>query len=451
MEQTEKIISSDVTLEAPDIAALSDHAANQLNAAGTWEIILAAALPLLALIIGQTVNRWIDRRPKESLYANFLDFIGPLISPALAVIFLMIAGFTMRYMEIDRHILPFIWKLCFAWFAIRLVAMMSSRQSAGWVIALVIIPITLLHLFNLWESVADTLEGIKFTMGKVKLNAFLILQSIGAIIVLFWFTGFLINATDKRLRRVRRLHTSNRVLIMKFFQILLYFIAFLMGLQIMGIDLTALSVLGGALGVGIGFGLQKIASNFISGIILLFEKSVSVDDLIELSDGTTGFIRQNAARYTMIELFDGRELFIPNEEFITQRIISYTHTTRRARIEIPVGVAYGSPVEKVRELLVEAAQSNPRCMDDPAPNAFLRGFGESSLDFTLYFWIEDVLDGKLAPTHEIMSEILRLFNENGISIPYPHQVQIADPALEERLGHIEEKIEAVGGTKKGKA
>lgn len=431
MEQTaqdEKLITTDVTLNTDDIDAVANHVVTSLHAASHVEIIAAVVLPILAIIIGQTINRWIDRKPKESISANIIDFMGSLLSPGLAVLFLMGAGFTMRFMEIELFVLPFVWKVAVAWFAIRFVTLMSTRQSAGWVIILVIIPITLLHLFGVWQPVTEALEGIKFTIGKVKLNVFLIIQSVGAIIGLFWVAGFIVRATDRRLRRVRNLHISNRVLIMKILQIVIYFIAFLLGLQFMGISLTVLGVLGGALGVGIGFGLQKIASNFISGIILLFEKSVSVDDLIQLEDGTTGFIRQNAARYTLLELSDGREMLIPNEEFITQRVTTLTHSSRRGRVEIPVGVGYDSNVDLVQKLLVEAAQSCPRCIDDPAPAAFLRGFGDSALNFSLFFWVEDVVEGRLAPTHEVMSAILKLFAKNNIEIPYPHQVQVEKEA-----------------------
>jgi small-conductance mechanosensitive channel len=447
----ENMITGNVALQKAHLDEVTAQAADSLMAAGSWEIILAAALPLLAYIIGQTINHWIDRQPQETIHAKLVDFMASLLSPLLSTLFTALAVFVLEYLDIPVHILPFIVKLSIAWFAIRLVVMMSTRQSAGWFIALVIIPITLLHLFGIWEPATEALEDIKITVGKVKLNAFMILQSLAAIVALFWVTGFIVRATDKRLRRVRRIHVSNRVLIMKIFQILLYFIVFLIGMQMLGVDLTALSVLGGALGVGIGFGLQKIASNFISGIILLFEKSISVDDLIELADGTAGFIRQNAARYTLLETFDGREVFIPNEEFITQRVTTLTHSNRRGRVEIPVGVAYGSDPLKVQEVLLSAAKSVKRCMADPAPVAVMVGFGESSLDFKLFFWIEDVIEGRLKPIHEAMVEILRLFAENNISIPFPHQVQVADPASEERFAKIEKQLAANAKSKKSSA
>lgn len=436
----EKIIDS---AQVQELQEITETALISLDAAGIGELLCGFILPLAALLIGVLFNRWVDRRSSDSLHVKLLDFIAPLTAPALATIFVMLAGMFFRHYDVRLFILPFIWKLTVAWLAIRLVALMSSRQSAGWVIALVIAPITLMHLFDVWDIVVDALKGAKFTLGTAKLNAYGIVKSGLAIIALFWVAKFIVTAMDNRLRRVRSLHVSNRVLIMKFFQIFLYFIAFLIGLQMLGVDLTAFSVLGGALGVGIGFGLQKIASNFISGIILLFEKSVSVDDLVELADGTSGFIRQTAARYTLLETLDGKEIFIPNEEFITQQVTTLTHSSTRGRVEIQVGVAYNTDLDFALKTLIQAAATCERCLNDPAPLAFVTAFGDSAINLVLHFWVENVADGRMGPKSDVMIEIMRRFNENGIIIPYPHQVQIADPAFEDRFVQLEERLEAL--------
>lgn len=437
-EPMEKYWDSNLTLRET-----SAHALAQLDAAGLSELLCAVTLPLIALLIGIRLNRWIDSRPRDNIHAHIVDFIAPLLGPALATLFLALAEAVFHMWAIDTFILPFMIKLAFAWLAITIVVLMSSRQSAGWLIALVIIPITLLHLFGLWDPVTDALADMKFTIGKSKLNAFGVLKSIGALIALFWVAGFIVRATDARLRRVRGVHVSNRVLIMKFFQIFIYFLVLMLGLQMLGVDLTAFSVLGGALGVGIGFGLQKIASNFISGIILLFEKSVSVDDMIELSDGTIGFIRQTAGRYTLLETADGREILIPNEEFITQRVTTLTHSHRRARAEILVGVAYDSDMDLVRQTMLDAAHACPDVADTPEPTCYMTAFGDSAIQMVLYFWVDNVADGRLRPRHEVMRNILLAFREKNIVIPYPHQVQIADPALEQRFADMETRLHGV--------
>jgi small-conductance mechanosensitive channel len=427
-----------------------DRIIDSLGAAGLVELVCVLVLPLLAMLLRMQVMRWINRNDGEGLRADIIEFIAMMSGPLFALLFVLLAQVGFHVADHPVFVLPLLLKICFAWLAIRGVMLLSSRQGAGWVIALVIIPITLLHLFDLYDPAVETLSDIQFSVGKAKFTAYGVLKSIIAVIALFWIAGLVVDATDNRMRRVRSLHVSNRVLIMKFFQIFLYFVAFMIGLQVLGVDLTALSVVGGALGVGIGFGLQKIASNFISGIILLFEKSVQVDDLIELADGTRGFIRQTAARYTRLEIADGREMFIPNEEFISQRVTTLTHSTRRSRITVQVGVAYGSNVDLVHDTLIEAAKSAPRCLEDPAPLAFLTTFADSSINFDLHFWLDDVTEGAAGPKHEVMKAILRLFTERGIDIPFPHQVQIGDPAMTERVAELEAELEKARAAAKAK-
>lgn len=419
------------------VQAAAEDAITRLSSAGIFELLCAFALPLLALLVGRVLNRVIDDRKTKSIHSSIMDWAGPLIAPVLAILLLMAAGYSLRALQFDLHILPFVWKMAVAWFAVQLVSLVSSRQGTGWLAVLVIVPITLMHLFDVWDPVVDSLAKTKFTIGDAKLNAYGALKSAAALVALFWVAGFIVRATDKRLRRIRRIHVSNRELIMKFFQIVLYFVVFLIGLQMLGVSFTALSVLGGALGVGIGFGLQKIASNFISGIILLFEKSVSVDDLIMLEDGTTGFIRANAARYTLVEVADGREIMIPNEEFITQRVTTLTHSNNRGRVDVPVGVSYDADLKLVQKLLLKAAENTKLCLKDPAPMAWVMGFGDSAINTQLSFWVDNIADGRNTPRSDVLIEIVRLFREHEIEIPFPHQVQIADPAMEDRLHTIE--------------
>ncbi|MFM9889366.1 MAG: mechanosensitive ion channel family protein [Rickettsiales bacterium] len=277
------------------------------------------------------------------------------------------------------------------------------------------------HLDGAWGTVFDTLSDVKFSIGHVDLNLFLILKGLVIVFVLQWLVSSLLRRAERRLHNLKNMRASDRTLIMKMLTIGLYFLICVVGLQSIGVDLTALSVLGGALGVGIGFGLQKIASNFISGIILLFEKSIEVDDLIEMTDGTIGFVRQTYARYTLMEAYDGREILIPNEEFITQRVITWTHTSRRVRIEVLVGVAYDSDLDLVEKLVLDAARSHPQCLSDPEPNFFVTAFGESSINLQLFFWIDNITDGKLCAKSDVMRAIVKSFREHGVSIPFPQR------------------------------
>ena len=177
----------------------------------------------------------------------------------------------------------------------------------------------------------------------------------------------------------------------------------------------------GALGIGIGFGLQKITSNFISGIIILFEKTVQNDDLIELNDGTLGFLRNTGSRASLIETYDGKEVMVPNEDLITSKVINYTHSDTDSRIEITIGVSYSSDLNLVKKLILEAALEHPRTLKDPQPNCFLREFADSSVNFLLHFWIGDVDEGRFGPQSEVMFDIWNKFKENNIEIPFPQR------------------------------
>jgi small-conductance mechanosensitive channel len=262
---------------------------------------------------------------------------------------------------------------------------------------------------------------LAFQVGEKRISAYLVVKALIAMALLFWMAGIFSNLSEKKVKALRKINASNRALITKALQIFIYFIAALIALDILGIDLTALTVLGGAIGIGIGFGLQKITSNFISGLILLFEKSIEEDDLVELEDGTAGFVRHTGARYTLIETFEGRELMIPNEDFITKRVTNWTFSNTKGRIDIDIGVSYSSDLDKVSELILEAANEHPRCSRNTDAECFLVGFGDSSVNFTLYFWVDDIIEGRKRPRSDVLFSIWRKLKENNIEIPFPQR------------------------------
>lgn len=264
-------------------------------------------------------------------------------------------------------------------------------------------------------------DNFAFNIGEMRFSAYLLVKAVILVILLFWLVGILSEVLENRIKSIHRIKSSNKALIIKAIQIVIYFLAFLFILGVLGIDLTALTVFSGAVGIGVGFGLQKIASNFISGIILLFEKSVEEGDLIELNDGITGFVRETGARYTRIETFQGHETMVPNEDFITNRVTNWTYSNSRTRVDVNIGVAYGTDLELAAKLITEAAKEHQRCMADPPAECYLVDFGDSSVNFTLYFWIEDVSQGRIRPRSDVLFAIWRKFGENQIEIPFPQR------------------------------
>ena len=264
-------------------------------------------------------------------------------------------------------------------------------------------------------------ENLSFSIGQTRISAYLMTKALITIMLFFLITGVLSEFGEKRIKSIKGIHSSNKALINKAFHIFIYFFGFIIALNILGIDLTAFAIFSGAIGIGIGFGLQKITSNFISGLILLFEKSIENGDMVELSDGTYGLIRKTSARYTLLETFEGREMMIPNEDFIINRVTNWTFNNRRGRLELNIGVAYESDIEKVMDLILEAAKEHPRCMDEPGPSCYLKEFGDSSVNFMLFFWVEDVSSGRYRAQSDVMMRVWKKFKEHNISIPFPQR------------------------------
>lgn len=274
--------------------------------------------------------------------------------------------------------------------------------------------------FAVLRSYLDT-EALTFSVGSYQVSLYDALGAVAVVILVFWIAAIFSDVSQKQIGKLAGISTGNRTLAVKISTITIYVIAGLIALDFIGVDLTTLTIFSGALGIGLGFGLQKIASNFVSGLILLFEKSIEEGDLLELSDGTYGYIRKASARFTLIETFDGKEVLVPNEDLITNRVTNWTYSNPRGRVEIHVGVSYKSDIRKAHELILEAAREHPRCIKDPEPNCFLLNFGDSSVDFTLLFWVDDVTEGRWGPKSDVMFAIWDKFAANNIEIPFPQR------------------------------
>ena len=303
---------------------------------------------------------------------------------------------------------------------------------AKWLIFLTLLAAVVLGSMGYFQAVREVLDtdALTFAIGEYRLSVYMLLSAAITIALVFWITAIASDVVEDRISRIHSLRAANRALVLKITQIVIYLVAILFSLDFIGIDLTTLTVFSGALGIGLGFGLQKIASNFVSGLILLMEKSLEEGDLIELADGTFGFIRKASARFTLIETFDGKEILVPNEDLITSRVVNWTYTNSKGRVEIDIGVSYDADLEKASDLILQAATEHPRCISDPEPKCFLRKYGDSSVDFILHFWVDDVTKGRWEPHSEVMFSIWRKFKENGIQIPYPQRdLHLKSPSI----------------------
>jgi small-conductance mechanosensitive channel len=270
--------------------------------------------------------------------------------------------------------------------------------------------------------VLNELDQISWKIGGSVLSVRTMIEgalTAGAVLIVALWVSAAIEA--RLLKSATGSDLSLRKVISNTVRALLMFVGLLLALSSVGIDLTALSVLGGAVGVGIGFGLQKLASNYVSGFVILAERSMRIGDMV-LVDGFEGRIVDIKARYTVIRALNGRESIVPNEFLIINRVENFTLMDPKLSQTTLVSVAYDSDVDLVRRLLIEACESQERVLKDPAPNAFLSQFGADGLEFTVSYWIGDPENGQLALRSTINMLILAALREHKIEIPYPQRV-----------------------------
>jgi len=295
-------------------------------------------------------------------------------------------------------------------------------------LAFILILISSLILFSfenieILQPIKNSLssESLSLKLGKNSYSLYDGLYWIFFITIFFSFTGIVIDLVERGISKLTifNSNTVNRISLIS--KIILFILSVVIGLNILGVDLSSLAFLTSALVVGIGFGLQKIISNYVSGIILLFDRTIENEDLIELDDGTLGYLENTGQRNSRIRTFDGKEVMVPNEDLITSKVINYTHSDNNSRIEIIIGVSYSSDLNQVKEIILSSARDHPRTLKSPEPACFLREFADSSVNFLLHFWIGDVDEGRYGPQSEVMFDIWNKFEESGIEIPFPQR------------------------------
>lgn len=277
-----------------------------------------------------------------------------------------------------------------------------------------------LHLTGFLPEILDAMDDLSFHVGKQKISLLLVLSGILSVAVTLLAAMWLGRVLENRVMGAENLEMNLRVVLSKLIRAALIVIGVLVALPLAGIDITVLSVFGGALGVGIGFGLQKIASNYVSGFIILLDKSIHPGDSLTV-EGRFGTVSRLTARYMVLKGLDGTEAIIPNETLISSTVINHSYSDRRIRIGIPVQIGYQSDLERAMAIMKEAAAGQPRVLADPEPRVYLKSFGDNGIDLELGLWIDDPEDGQLNLRSDINLEIWRKFQEAGIEIPYPQR------------------------------
>ena len=307
-----------------------------------------------------------------------------------------------------------------AWFFIAIFTRLISNKSVralirtfGWTYAA-------LSITGLWGNVSGLLDSLAFETSGFRLSVLMLLTALFTLALLFVIAGFLTKTTTSRLNASSDISPSIKVLLQKVAQITFYGFAALIGIKTIGFDLSNLALLTGAIGLGLGFGLQKIVSNLVSGVIILLDKSIKPGDVISLDD-TFGWITSLGARYASITTRDGREYLVPNEDFITHKVVNWTHSSDFVRLDIHFGVSYDSDPHHVKRIATEAPKTVNRVVSNPAPVCHIINFGDSSIDFKLRFWIKDPTSGLTNIRGNVYLALWDALNENNIEIPFPRR------------------------------
>jgi small-conductance mechanosensitive channel len=399
----------------------------------SMDFALQSSLILIAFGIGIIVHRSSKPRLQNRInslkvhyrVAELLRSCIKLILPLATLIIMTIGISILQALGNEAGFAIAIAKLLMAWIGIRLIVRFIenkfARQMAGWVIW----GIAALSIFGVLDETTGALNSLGIDMGDFRISALSITKGILALFALIYIANIIANIADRQIGKIDSLSPSSRVLITKIARVFLIVSALLIGITTAGIDLSLLAVFSGAVGLGVGFGLQKGISNLFSGMLLLIDESIKPGDIIELpsSDGesTFGWVNNMGARYTEIVTRDNKSFLVPNEDFITQQVVNWSHGDTLVRIRIHFGVHYDSNPHEVKRVVEEAAKNVERVVDVPEPVCWLAGFGDSSIDFLLNFWIKDAEKGVTNAKGMVFMALWDAFKENGIQIPYPHR------------------------------
>ena len=415
---------------------------NDLHAAQAWQMVVIA----LALLGAWFYARHIEKRIRDRLAAAMsnkqgvrvdvlkfsIDGFRRLAFPVTATLLLILGGLSLYFAGALRweqaHLLRLALLLLCAMAAIRLLLYVLRRSlpRATWLgtfeiaIGLTIWLVVALHVTGLLEDLIGHLESIRFPLGRTALTLWDILAGAFSVLLTVLAALWAGSVVEARLMGAKALAPNSRVVLARLIKALLTLLAVLLALSLVGIDLTVLSVFGGALGVGLGLGLQRIASNYVSGFIILLDRSLSIGDMITV-DKFYGAVSQINARYTVMKSLDGTETIVPNEMLVSTPVINHSYSNTTVQVVVKLSVAYSADVDRALQILVEAATAQTRVLADPPPSAFITGFGADGVDLQVGFWIRDPEAGSLPIRSEIARNVLTRFRDAGIEIPAPQR------------------------------
>ena len=393
----------------------------------SWDSLLQISIAVVIFFIARFLAGhsagWLDTRLKKpnQRHAGYLhESYKEIFFLIFLVVLLWFAAIAIRNAKLPFYILRTAASLSTAWAVIRLTSNIIKSLFWSRIFAVVLWCMAALNIVGWLGRVTEIMGKTAVTVGNFRLSLLLVVKSLFAFSILLWTVKFLSTLLQRIFQRADGLTPSQRVLFFKLSNIFLYAVGIIVGMDIVGIDLTTLTMFSGALGLGIGFGLQKVFSNLMSGIILLLDKSIKPGDVISVGD-TFGWVNSLGARHVSVLTRDGKEHLIPNENLITQTVENWSYTDKKVRIRIPVGVSYAADMALVRKLLLQSVTENRRILKDPEPVCYMTGFGDSTVNHLLLVWISDPSDGVANVMSETYYRIWDLFKEHKVELPFPQR------------------------------
>ena len=392
-----------------------------------YQIVIALALFALAhvlrMILAPRLHAWMRAREGWPMWRiRWLVVLHKRLRAIFFVAMIWIVVLVMREVTWNSrsYQLSVIANLATAWLIVALTTRLIANPLLRKLVRYGAWTWVTLRILGQTDAFARVLDNVAFSMGDMRISLLLVLKAVLVLGVLWVAARFLSRTARNRISGNADISPSMQVLAVKAMQLLFYGLAVYIGLKTIGIDLTGLAVLSGAIGVGLGFGLQKVVSNLVSGVILLLDKSIKPGDVISLGD-TFGWITSLGARYVSITTRDGKEYLIPNEDLITGQVVNWSHQNDFVRLDIHFGTAYGDNPHDVRRIAIEAAMAVPRVVQTKPAVCHITGFGDSSVDYILRFWISDPTAGLTNIRGNVFLALWDAFAENGISIPFPQR------------------------------
>ncbi len=382
----------------------------------------------VALKLRKSIHFLYDTPDSSAHPLRKLSFhIGGIIFPLLALFLLKISANMGVSLQYSPWLIQTALSIAVLLFFNSLITIFVTHSLAATLFRWIGLPLLFLHLIDFLPVFIAMLESMSIKVGNVAISAYGVLRVVIFGGFLFWL-GRISNVFGKAIiHRQESIDVPTKEVFSKLFEVTLFCVIVLLLLNIMGINLTTLAVFGGALGVGLGLGLQSIASNFISGIIILLDRSLTIGDYVELDDGHKGFVREFKMRYTVVETYDGKDILVPNETFISSLLINWTHKDPKQRYRVDFSIPYAADTRHVVELIKAAAAEHPQILSgediplEDRPDCEIDSFGDSGVNMFVEFWMHGIDDGKNRVGGDLLLIIIETLKANNIDIPFPQR------------------------------